>query len=156
MDIAKDHSIDIDKYEIRNVIVKIKQISLYFANAFILLVGLIFITTSTTSEKSNIEFWLSIGFGMVFLLCSMFIFYSLFIFRLEFKDNKIIYRSLFGKKIIKIKDIKYYKIEKFRSCYTIYIYYLNKKYMYQIENYNKENLILLLNLQKLGIKQIDN
>lgn len=156
MDIAKDHSIDIDKYEIRNVIVKIKQMSLYFVNAFILIVGLIFIITSTTSKKSNIEFWLSIGFGMFFLLCSMFIFYLLFIFRLEFKDNKIIYRSLFGKKIIKIKDIKYYKIEKFRSCYTIYIYYLNKKYMYQIENYNKENLILLLNLQKLGIKQIDN
>ncbi len=156
MDIAKDHSIDIDKYEIRNVIVKIKQISLYFGNVFILLVGLIFIIIPIISETSNLEFWIAMGIGLFLFLLSIFIFFLIFIFKIEFKDNTILYRSLFKIKTINIKDIKYYKIEKYRFYYTIYIYYLNKKLIYQLENYNKENLILLLNLQKLGIRQINN
>lgn len=156
MDIAKEHSINIEKYEIQNVIVKINQISLYVACSIFIIIGLISLLIPIINEVKNEELWVCITFACFMIPTFLIILLYLIMFKIEYKDDVILYRTFFKTRIINIKDIYKYKVEKMNRTndYCISIYYLKNRIDYIINSANKENFIFLLNLQQLGIKQI--
>ena len=75
----------------------------------------------------------------------------------EFKEEKIYYRHFFKGLLFNVSDIKCFGVEmdSLARYYRIQLILDNdKKIKYTIAQENKENLIFLLNLLKMGIEQI--
>lgn len=157
MDIAKQNSVELESYEIKNVVVKEnKVLFLVFGIIFFLLFTLFLIYGLSYYEVTNLLIT-CIAFSVLFLIVSIINVLEIFSFKLTYQDDKLVYNYYFKKKIINISDIQNIKIIKLAKidAYKIEINGVDNKIKYEIGSKNKENLALLLNLQKQGIEQID-
>lgn len=157
MDIAKQNSVELESYEIKNVVVKEnKVLFLVFGIIFFLLFTLFLIYGLSYYEVTNLLIT-CIAFSVLFLIVSIINVLEIFSFKLTYQDDKLVYNYYFKKKIINISDIQNIKIIKLAKidAYKIEINSVDNKIKYEIGSKNKENLALLLNLQKQGIEQID-
>ncbi len=157
MDVAKQNSVELDSYEIKNVVVKEnKVLFLVFGIIFFLLFALFLIYGISYYEVTNLLVT-CIDFSVVFLVVSIINILEVFSFKLAYQDDRLVYNYYFKKKIINISDIQNVKIIKLAKvdAYKIEINGADNKIKYEIGSKNKENLALLLNLQKQGIEQID-
>lgn len=155
--IAQCNSIDLDNYQTKNVIVRNKTFGMYFMVSFF---SVLFVVSLFSCFIKDINY-------RIYLIIIMFLFFIIDIslildfvfFKIEFKDNYIIFNQHFKKKKIGISDIVYFKVRlnNDNSIYYIEIYTRKIVYKYNISSLNKENFILLINLLKLGVEQkIDN
>lgn len=157
MDIAKQNSIELEEYEIKNVVVKeSKVLFLVFAIVFFCLF-VFFLTYGLLNLDVQNLLIACIVFSCVFLIASVMNLLEIFSFKLAYKDDKLIYNYYFKKRVVNVSDIQSVKVSKVAKLdsYKIEINNTGKKIKYEIGAKNKENITLLLNLQKQGIEQID-
>ena len=155
--IAEIHGIDLNNFKTRKVTVKDITVVNIFYGLFLLLIALVFVILAITNRESTLLLSLGMSLGAILLMLTFFLFLDIFSFIIEFKEEKIHYRHFFKSSLFNISDIKCFRVESvnLERYYQIQlILYNDKKIKYTIAQENKENLIFLLNLLKMGIEQI--
>ncbi len=155
--IAEAHSVDLNNFETRKVTVKEITVVNILCGLFLLLIALVFVIMAITNRESTMSLSLGVSLGAILLILAFFLFLDIFSFKVEFKEEKIHYRHFFKRSLFNVSDIKCFGVEmdNLARYYRIQLILDNdKKIKYTIAQENKENLIFLLNLLKMGIKQI--
>ena len=155
--IAETHSIDLNNFEIRKVTVKQITVVNILYGLFLLLIASIFVIMAICNRDSTLLLSLGMSSGTILLILACFLFLDIFSFKVEFKEEKIYYRHFFKGLLFNVSDIKCFGLEmdSLVRYYRIQLILDNdKKIKYTIAQENKENLIFLLNLLKMGIEQI--
>lgn len=153
--IAEKHGVDLNNFQIRNIIVKDITILNYCCGIFLLITSLAFLIVGIINKNNSFSLIFYILLSVVLLLLAIILFAYIFLFKIEFKEGIICYRGFCKKFNFLVTDIQYFMVEEDRLArfYTIHIYFDNKKIKYATSQNNKQNFIFLLNLLKSGIEQ---
>jgi len=153
---ADEYSINMDQYVIKNVAFKPNKTATMILIILCILVILIIGIGYVIDKSSNYR-----GIIIVIIITSvmfLLIFSALLISREEIiYNNKFLKRKhMFKTNIIHISSIKYIFIRELISeVMDIYIFYDDKYIRYSSFETNISNFILLLNLTKLGVRQLE-
>ena len=156
INIAENHSVDLNVFEKRDVVVRDISFFNVFWSIFLAIIALSFLITLIVCKKDVALLIVCPLFIMIGSTSSIFLIIHMLTFKIQVKENNICYGHFFHYVHINLKDIKSFVVKdegKDSRFYAIQIYLDNKKIKYSISNTNKENLIFLLNLLKSGVKQ---
>lgn len=153
MNLAQKHSIDLSKYEVRNIVVKDRSFGSFFIIFFMLMTSIIFLIAGIHIKNeifiSTIIFICALFFFVTHLICI----FDMILFKIEYNNNNIQYRKNFKKVNFYVYDIKYFRIQESKLIYMIELCVKNKIYKYNISVLNKSNFIFILNLLKMNIEE---
>lgn len=154
--IAEKHGVDLNNFQIRNIIVKDITIFNCCCGIFLLIISLVFSIGAIINQNNLFLLIFYIVLGVVLLLLSIVFLGCIFLFKIGYQDGRIYYRCFCGKCNFHVTDIQYFIVEEdpLGRFYTIRIYFNNKKIKYTISQNHKQNFIFLLNLLKSGIEQM--
>ena len=158
--IAEENGVDLNTYQIRDIVVTKRSLINIFPCVFLLVIGILLIIIAIACKGLVIVLIAGILLGGALIVFAFVELLKIFTFQLTYKEGKILYHSLSKKCFFDVSSIQYFKMERgsnhssFLRFDKIEIVYKGGRILkYEVDCENKEHFVFLLDLLKSGIKQ---
>ena len=108
--IAEKHGVDLNNFQIRNIIVKDVTAFNFCGGVFVLITSLVFLIGAMTNKNNTFALIFFSLLSVALLLLSIVHFLYMFLFKIKFQDGMICYQSVWKKLDFFVTDIQYFMV----------------------------------------------